>query len=169
MARLVPIELIPICLPGDAEKPEAERDTLYILPQMDQKTTQLVMADLVRLGDNEPLAYVFTRNIALLRRNIVHWSGPGFAGAPCTPENIDRLNPNEDDLPKLALDEIRKRNPVRRPDPKGASDVVPSSEVAPMPAPSALSESTTSPSDSRSASAGRATSSTSKTRSTSKS
>lgn len=60
---------------------------------------------------------------ALLRVNVLAWEGPGFGGEPCTPDAVDRLDPDAQ-LAAFALDEIARRNPMRRSgDPKspGAS------------------------------------------------
>lgn len=51
--------------------------------------------------------------LALLRHNILAWEGPAFAGVPCTSDMVDRLDPDEP-LPAYVLEEVARRNPMRR-------------------------------------------------------
>lgn len=48
-------------------------------------------------------------NLALLTCNIVGWAGPDFDNVECTPQNIERLDPDDPLLDKV-LSEINTRN-----------------------------------------------------------
>ncbi len=50
------------------------------------------------------------RLIELYAVNIIDWSGPDFAGVPCTPENIRRLDYDEPILEQVG-DKIAELNP----------------------------------------------------------
>lgn len=60
-------------------------------------------------------------SIALLRFNVLGWNGPSFAGVSCTPENIERLDPDEPLVQKV-LDVIGERNTTADPDSAVALD-----------------------------------------------
>lgn len=46
---------------------------------------------------------------ALLKYNILSWNGPSFAGWACTPENIEKLDPDAPLVAKV-IEEISERN-----------------------------------------------------------
>lgn len=52
--------------------------------------------------------------IALYVANILAWSGPDFKGVPCTPENIETLDPNDPFWEQVAtrIAELNKREDV---------------------------------------------------------
>ncbi len=113
MSFFVSREEVPVSLDGD-DVPFEERNTIFIKPKMDFGTLQRVRSAFLHVsagadgkskGDMDWGAY----NSALLHNNITRWQGPGFQAMPCTPENIDRLDP---DLPLLdkVLQEINERN-----------------------------------------------------------
>jgi hypothetical protein len=62
------------------------------------------------------------REMVLLKKNVLSWSGPDFDGVPCTPENIERLDPFEPFIVRV-LEEIGSRNAraVNEPDPKSST------------------------------------------------
>lgn len=86
------------------------RNTIWIKAKMDLRTAGLVSADLARFG----AATIIAHETCLARRNIVRWAGPDFedgAGKiiPCTPEQVDKLDPNEPILAAV-ITKIRELN-----------------------------------------------------------
>lgn len=121
MSFFVSRDEVPVTL-DDESVPFEERNIIFIKPKMDFGTKQIVQ-DAVRkmttTGDGQMLTEIEigAGNTALLHHNVVRWQGPGFQAMPCTPENIDRLDP---DLPLLerVLEEINARNaPKEKDDP----------------------------------------------------
>ena len=113
MSFFVSREEVPISL-DDESVPFEERNTIFIKPKMDYGTQQKVTDALAHItasqdGKGQGRLNMGAYNCALLHHNIIRWQGPGFQAMPCTPENIDRLDP---DLPLLdrVLEEINKRN-----------------------------------------------------------
>ena len=92
---------------------------IYIRPKMNFKTEAMVNAAALRIdtsGKSEmhPEDYL----VALLVQNIVRWEGPDFDSMPCTPENIENLDPDEPHIERVC-DEIARRNRKRTsPNPK---------------------------------------------------
>lgn len=62
-----------------------------------------------------------TQQLALLKANVVRWSGGELDGVPCTPEVIDTLDPDEP-IVRQALEEIAQRNRPRRAEPRTAEE-----------------------------------------------
>lgn len=95
--------------------PDTPENVIYIRPKMDFGTQNQVLGALGKLDQRGRVvtldlgAYLLELGVA----NIVGWDGPAFAGTPCTPENIRRLDP-DDPLVNAALDEIGRRNPQRQ-------------------------------------------------------
>lgn len=87
-------------------------DKIWVKPRMDFGTHQRVHGSAYK-QNGTPDVGEYT--IALLIHNVVRWEGPSFAGRPCTPENIERLDPDEP-LVDLVMQTIREGN---RPRPKG--------------------------------------------------
>ena len=113
MSFFVPKEEVPVTLDGE-DVPFEERNTIYIKPKMDHGTRNRLTSAVTRIkasadgergGEIDMGAY----NSAILYENIVRWTGPGFQAMPCTPENIDRLDPELPLLDKV-LEEINARN-----------------------------------------------------------
>jgi hypothetical protein len=101
----------------------ARANVIWIAARMGYARKAAVQDALVRLTVGGGGLAFGAHQLALLRHNILAWEGPAFAGVACTGEMVDRLDPDEP-LPAFALEEIARRNPMRRsPDPKarGAS------------------------------------------------
>ena len=141
MSRFVQGERVPV-----TEGP----DTIYILPKMNFAQREQAEDAIRRIsastqgGASGVEVNVGAYRIALLRINVVAWEGPGFEGMKCSPEQIDRLDP-DDPLLEKAMQEIVQRNPLGgRKSPTGevvATPLHPTSEtdkagVDPLPAPS---------------------------------
>jgi hypothetical protein len=107
-------EPVPVSLPEDSE------NIIYIKTKMDYGTKQRVQAAILRITAQdaghagETPMDMAAYQIALLVHNILKWDGPAFVDAtgravPCTPANIEALDPDE---PLLAavLAEISRRN-----------------------------------------------------------
>ena len=107
-----------------------EIDVIFIRPAMDYGTKQRVIGSAAKLekvkaggnrkqrraakarGEKQETSMEFdvgAYQIALLNHNVLGWQGPSFKDVPCTPGNIETLNPNEP-LVKVVLDEIGERN-----------------------------------------------------------
>lgn len=102
------------------------RHTIYIRERESMRVSAEVAASFQAIGGNAQRAY----DAAQLRHNIVAWSGPEFDGVPCTPENVDRMDPRHPvwgELMPRALAAIRDQNTPREemperpepPDPNG--------------------------------------------------
>lgn len=99
---------------------EHDGHTLYVRQKMDIKTDTAVTVEFRRLSGRDTLtnkAY----ELALLKHNIVDWDGPDFKDVPCTPSNIERLDP-DNELVKLALRKIDELNRPALADKKGDDD-----------------------------------------------
>jgi hypothetical protein len=105
-------EPVPVSVPDDPG------NVIYIRPKMDFGTKQRVQAALLRVTAQDAAEATTTPldvaagNIALLVYNIVRWEGPAFAGVPCTPANIERLDSDEP-LVDAVLAELNRRNQSR--------------------------------------------------------
>ena len=114
----------------DEKDLNAKINAIVIQPTMDYGTRQRVIGAAtsvkVKLSGNrkqrraakargekgdaqEAVMDVGVYQIALLVHNVIRWQGPAFDNMPCTPANIERLNPNEP-LVKRVLEEIGERN-----------------------------------------------------------
>ena len=110
----------------DEKEVSADTDVIWIKPKMDFGTRQRVQGAATRVAlaqqtkaqrkaakkaakkaqmDFDVGAY----QIALLTFNILSWAGPSFAGIPCLPQNIERLDLDEP-LVAMVLKEIGERN-----------------------------------------------------------
>lgn len=103
---------VPLSIEGDPE------NRIYIRPKMDFGTRARVLDAIARISATEKGATnigvtMGAYQIALAVHNIVGWEGPAFGATPCTPETIQRLDPDEP-LVALALEEIARRNPLGR-------------------------------------------------------
>jgi hypothetical protein len=94
-------------------------NVIYIRPKMNYKTEAAVNAAALRIdtsgaSEMHPEDYL----VALLVQNIVRWEGPDFDGVPCTPSNIENLDPDEPHIERVC-DEIARRNKKKEsPNPK---------------------------------------------------
>jgi hypothetical protein len=94
-------------------------NTIYILPKMDLGTKNRLMDELTRIegakaGSGADVSFLMGRYMmALAEANIIGWEGPDFEGTPCTPANIQRLDPDEP-LVDEVIEEIGRRNPMVR-------------------------------------------------------
>jgi len=93
-------------------------DTISIRPKMDFSTKNACMDALAAISQGDDgkanvAMHLGAYQLALLRHNIVAWSGPSFVGVACTPENIDKLDPDEP-LVEQVLEEIGRRNPLSK-------------------------------------------------------
>lgn len=126
-SAFVPKERIPVTLDGV--------NIIYIRPKMDFATRKKAEDAILHVARNEQNEADVTAHqgnylIALAKLNFVGWEGPMFEdergrAAPCTPYNIEQLDP---DLPLLeaALHEIAVRNPLdRRQGPDGGTTDLP--------------------------------------------
>lgn len=109
MPKFVSTERVPVQVEGDP-------NTIYIKPKMDYGTRQRVSGTAARFrattesgATPEAEFDLGAYNIALLTHNIVGWEGPDFEGVECTPENIERLDP-DDALLDEVLRQINDRN-----------------------------------------------------------
>lgn len=96
-------------------------NTVYIRPKMPFGVQQKVVSAMTQMrADADAMNGVDATldwgayNMALMRYNILGWEGPAFqdeAGrpVPCTPANIERLDPDEPLVDKV-LEEIQRRN-----------------------------------------------------------
>lgn len=89
-------------------------DVIYRRRKMDYGTQQDVQSAGTRVtfdeaGKPRTVFDVGQYQKALLQHNILGWEGPGFAGFPCTPENILKLDPT-DALVARTLEEISAAN-----------------------------------------------------------
>ena len=125
-------------------------NTIFVKRKMDFGTTALVRDELFRIGlrngGKPDSVYVSqgAQELALLVHNIVGWEGPGFAGVPCTEENIKRLDPDEPIIAAVVA-KINELNTKRagEPDPKSSmSGGEVSSTAGANPAPEPLTTST---------------------------
>lgn len=88
---------------------------LWIPARMGVARKAQMQAAITRAG----AAGTYILSLALLQCNVLAWEGPDFAGEPCTPAAIGRLNPEEDALAQFTLEQISARNRTRpSPDPK---------------------------------------------------
>lgn len=124
--RFVDQDRVPVFLESDPE------NIIYIRPRMDIGTKGLVQSSM--LGINMQASQmtgiansgqslridVGAHNVALLIHNIVGWSGPDFNGTLCLPENIKKLD-DDDELVDKVLAEINERNRPRAKDPLSSS------------------------------------------------
>jgi hypothetical protein len=102
-------------------------DTIYIRTKMDVGTKNRVQSDITHFSQTEHGGNVVVSiglyQLILLRRNILDWDGPSFLDEqgkkiPCTPDNIERLDPDEPLVVK-ALEQVQERNLVKKsPNPK---------------------------------------------------
>lgn len=96
-----------------------DKDVIYILPKMPFGVKQKAMSAITHIsqaagGQGADVALdIGAYNIALMTLNIVGWEGPQFEGVPCTPDNIEQLDPDEP-LVVRVLEEIGRRNPVTK-------------------------------------------------------
>jgi hypothetical protein len=116
MARFVSDERVPVYLDEDPT------NIIYIRPKMNVGIQNRVMGAVASLkagGNGQDVAFnIGAYNTAFLTNNIVGWAGPDFDNVECSPENIERLDPDDLLLDKV-LGEINRRNTKKdAPDPK---------------------------------------------------
>jgi hypothetical protein len=75
-------------------------NVVWIRSKMDIRTAALVSSDMVKMTGGGGVFAIIAHEVCLARRNIKRWAGPDFTGPdgkiiPCTPDNIDKLDPNE--------------------------------------------------------------------------
>lgn len=119
MSMFVSQEGIPVCVDGDDVPPE-QRNIIYIKAKMDVGTQNRMLSAILKVreetGDEDGTNMSYDLGayyIALLRHNIVKWEGPAFQGVPCTPENIERLDPDEP-LVERVLERLNESNTARQ-------------------------------------------------------
>lgn len=109
---------IPVMLDEDLQKPHEERNIIYIKTRMTYGDEQRVSGAATRLTGSrteegsrvsQGTFDMGVYNLLFLQTCIVRWEGPLFEGVPCTPENIERFNPDHPLLDKV-LTEINTRN-----------------------------------------------------------
>lgn len=88
-------------------------NSISIVAKMNLKQKQQVTDALfdvqIQDGKQTSVMQVGRGQLALLRQNIVGWSGPAFVGVKCTQATIDTLDPDEPLVIKV-LEEIQRRN-----------------------------------------------------------
>lgn len=104
---------------GNLETVTDGRNTIWIKAKMDLRTAAQVSADMVKMteGARGSTFSIIAHESCLARRNIARWAGPDFTGPdgkiiPCVPENIDRLDPNEQILADV-IAKIRELNTAK--------------------------------------------------------
>ncbi len=106
---------VPITADGEIDHSAVtpDIDVIYIRRRMDYGTSQKVFSALTNISGEDGVGKASLDfgafQVALAQHNILDWSGPGFAGIPCTPKNILRLDPAERIL-IVALNAIQERN-----------------------------------------------------------
>lgn len=103
---------------------------IWIRGRMDMKVSGKVKSELIGFGaDGKTVEMRPGQNeTALLIHNILRWEGPDLGMIPCTPENIQKLNPSEPHI-RLVLEEIAERNKVT-PSPKAGPGAISTSMSA---------------------------------------
>lgn len=98
---------------------DAASNCIVIRARMSIEIAGRVSSELMQLGaDNKPALQVGGHVMALLLHNVLDWSGPDFAGLPCTPANIRALPmPESDPFIEKVANAIGERN-VRAASPK---------------------------------------------------
>lgn len=93
-----------------------DMDVMFVRKKMDFGTANRVQGAAMKLAakmganeDPEAAIDVGAWNLALAQHNILDWSGPAFAGAPCNHKSIARLDPDFPVL-KMAMKVIGERN-----------------------------------------------------------
>lgn len=129
MARFVSDERVAVFLESDPEH------IIYIRPKMNVGVRNRVMSTIASIKAQTGKAIstdemvvgldMGAYNLALLTCNVVGWAGPDFENRECTPQNIERLDPDDPLLDKV-LGEIQKRNLA--PTSNGASPNLPKSK-----------------------------------------
>jgi hypothetical protein len=93
-------------------------DVMFIRARMDYGTVQRVVGAAAKVSGAAKKGQKAKRTIdmnageygiALLVHNVLGWQGPSFGAVPCTPANIERLDPRKP-LVKKVLEEINERN-----------------------------------------------------------
>lgn len=109
MARFISEDKVPVFLEDDPEH------IIYIRPKMNVGVYNRAMSKMATISasastqDTSIGLDIGAYNLALLTSNILGWAGPDFDSVPCTPENIERLDP-DDPLLDRVLAEINRRN-----------------------------------------------------------
>lgn len=102
-------EPVPVTLDGE--------NIIYIRPRMSYGIRQRLLGMATHVtGQGKADFDLGVYNLALLTENVVRWEGPMFAGHPCTPAEMEQLDP-DDLLLDAVLSEINTRNMA-----KGDSD-----------------------------------------------
>lgn len=96
---------------------------IFIKPKMDFGTKNRVQDAMMQISANDASGaklgmVIGAYTVALAVHNIVDWDGPKFRlpsgqKMACTPQNIQRLDPDEP-LVERAMEEIARRNPLGR-------------------------------------------------------
>jgi hypothetical protein len=93
------------------------KNTISIRPKMDLGTRNRCMDALTSIskenGEVDMELHIGAYQLALMEENVLSWRGPAFAGMPCTPANIAKLDP-DDPLVERVLEEITARNPLQK-------------------------------------------------------
>ena len=118
MSMFVSQEGVPVSVDSD-DTPAAERNTIWVKEKMDVGTQNRMLSAMVQIreqsGDVEGTRMTYdlgAYNLALLKYNIVRWEGPEFSAMPCTPENIERLDP-DNPLVVAVLERLNELNTER--------------------------------------------------------
>jgi hypothetical protein len=107
-------EPVPVTVDGE--------NIIYIRPRMSYGVKQRVISAAAHVAtDLSAVVDVGAYNLALLTENVVRWEGPMFAGHPCTPAEMEQLDPG-DPLLDAVLAEINTRNTEKETtDPNGSA------------------------------------------------
>jgi hypothetical protein len=94
-------------------------NTIFIRPKMSVGVKNRVIGAAAKVEGKGAEFNVGAYTTALLVHNVLGWEGPAFEGFKCTPENIEKLDPDES-LVEAAIEEIARRNPQGKTDPNSA-------------------------------------------------
>ena len=87
--------------------------TVYIRAKMSGKVRAAVQDEMrargFRKDEDVEVSGMGSYRLALLIHNIVKWEGPDFQDVPCTRQNIERIDP-QDELWEKVAEEIGERN-----------------------------------------------------------
>lgn len=89
---------IPVTADGEIDHSlvTPDLDVIYIRKKMDFGTVQKVISAMAKITGGDGASFdIGAYQLALAEQNILDWSGPAFAGVPCLPKNILRLDPTE--------------------------------------------------------------------------
>lgn len=100
---------------------ERPPNIIYIRSKMDVGTKNKVQDHALKMTTgktDDAEIHIGAYQTALLTHNVLAWEGPDFHGVPCTPQQMQMLDPDEPLVVKV-LEEIGRRNrPQESPNPK---------------------------------------------------